>query len=69
VTRLAPDLADRYRVERELGQRGMAIVRLAEDLKRERKAAIKVLHPDRSTVSCTLRPRLPGAAATTDIES
>jgi len=36
-------LADRYRVERELGQGGMAVVYLAEDLKHHRYIALKVL--------------------------
>jgi eukaryotic-like serine/threonine-protein kinase len=48
--RLAEALADRYRVERELGQGGMATVYLAEDLKHGRKVAIKVLHPELSAV-------------------
>src|SRR5437763_5052452 len=39
-------LADRYRVERELGQGGMATVYLAHDLKHDRKVAIKVLKPE-----------------------
>ena len=43
-------LADRYRLERELGQGGMATVYLAEDLKHSRKVAIKVLHPELSAV-------------------
>jgi len=38
-------LADRYRLERELGRGGMATVYLAEDLKHRRKVAIKVLDP------------------------
>ncbi len=46
MSRLATGLADRYRVERELGQGGMATVYLAEDLKHRRNVAIKVLHPD-----------------------
>jgi serine/threonine protein kinase len=45
-TRLTAALADRYRIERELGQGGMATVYLAEDLKHRRKVAIKVLKPD-----------------------
>ena len=36
-------LQDRYRIERELGQGGMATVYLAEDLKHDRKVALKVL--------------------------
>ena len=36
-------LADRYRIERELGQGGMATVYLAEDVKHRRKVAVKVL--------------------------
>jgi hypothetical protein len=44
--RLAAALADRYRIERELGAGGMATVYLAHDLKHDRDVAIKVLHPD-----------------------
>ncbi len=43
---LSSALADRYRIERELGQGGMATVYLAHDLKHERKVAIKVLKPE-----------------------
>ena len=43
---LATALADRYRIERELGQGGMATVYLAEDLKHHRKVAVKVLRPE-----------------------
>jgi Tol biopolymer transport system component/tRNA A-37 threonylcarbamoyl transferase component Bud32 len=39
-------LADRYAIERELGQGGMATVYLAEDLKHHRKVALKVLRPE-----------------------
>ncbi|MFL5495549.1 MAG: protein kinase domain-containing protein [Gemmatimonadales bacterium] len=39
-------LADRYRIERELGRGGMARVFLAHDLKHDRPVALKVLHPD-----------------------
>ena len=45
-TRLAAALADRYVMERELGQGGMATVYLAEDLKHHRKVALKVLRPE-----------------------
>jgi len=44
--RLAAALADRYRIERELGHGGMATVYLAEDLKHHRQVAIKVLRPE-----------------------
>jgi serine/threonine-protein kinase len=44
--RLATALADRYRVQRELGAGGMATVYLAHDVRHERDVAIKVLHPD-----------------------
>ena len=46
ATRLSTALADRYRVERELGAGGMATVYLAHDLKHDRDVAIKVLHPE-----------------------
>src|SRR5450755_3816202 len=48
LVRLTAALADRYRIERELGQGGMATVYLAEDLKHERQVAIKVLREDLS---------------------
>jgi serine/threonine-protein kinase len=48
--RLAAALADRYRIERELGAGGMATVYLAEDLKHNRKVAIKVLKPELAAV-------------------
>jgi eukaryotic-like serine/threonine-protein kinase len=51
--RLAAALADRYRVERELGQGGMATVYLAEDLKHHRRVALKVLRPE---LAATLGP-------------
>jgi serine/threonine-protein kinase len=44
--RLAEALADRYRIERELGQGGMATVHLAQDIKHDRRVAIKVLRPE-----------------------
>ena len=45
-TLLPTTLADRYRVERELGRGGMAVVYLAEDLKHGRKVAVKLLKPE-----------------------
>ena len=48
--RLTTALADRYRLERELGQGGMATVYLAEDLKHGRQVAIKVLRPELAAV-------------------
>ncbi len=45
-SRLDAALAGRYRVERELGQGGMATVYLATDLKHERPVALKVLRPE-----------------------
>jgi serine/threonine-protein kinase len=43
---LAFAVADRYRIERELGAGGMATVYLAEDLKHRRKVALKVLRAE-----------------------
>ena len=44
--RVAAALAERYRVERVLGQGGMGVVFLAQDLKHDRPVALKVLRPD-----------------------
>ena len=46
LDRLTRALADRYRIDRELGRGGMAIVLLAEDLKHRRPVALKVLRPE-----------------------
>ena len=43
--RLVAALADKYRLEREIGAGGSATVYLAEDLKHHRRVAIKVLKP------------------------
>ena len=50
LARLRAALADRYRLERELGQGGMATVYLAEDLKHHRQVAVKVLRPELAAV-------------------
>src|SRR5437762_12563880 len=47
---LARSLADRYRIEREIGAGGMATVYLAEDIKHKRKVALKVLKPELAAV-------------------
>jgi serine/threonine protein kinase/tetratricopeptide (TPR) repeat protein len=46
TTSLMNTLADRYTIERILGEGGMATVHLAEELKHQRKVAIKVLKPE-----------------------
>ena len=48
--RLNAALEGRYRIERELGEGGMATVYLADDLKHERKVALKVLRPELAAV-------------------
>ena len=48
--RLTTALQDRYRIERELGQGGMATVYLAQDLRHDRQVAIKVLRPELAAV-------------------
>ena len=42
----SPTVSDRYTVERELGQGGMAVVYLARDRKHDRPVAIKILRPE-----------------------
>src|SRR6058998_3511667 len=49
-SRLSQALADRYRIERELGTGGMATVYLAADLRHDRRVAIKVLKPELAAV-------------------
>ena len=50
LPRLSEALADRYRLEKELGAGGMATVYLAQDLKHNRKVAVKVLRPELAAV-------------------
>ena len=50
VTRLNAALEGRYAIKRELGEGGMATVYLADDLKHERKVALKVLKPELAAV-------------------
>ena len=50
LPRLSEALADRYRLERELGQGGMATVYLAQDIKHDRRVAVKVLRPELAAV-------------------
>ena len=50
ATRLNAALSGRYRIESELGEGGMATVYLAEDIKHERKVALKVLKPELAAV-------------------
>ena len=50
IDRIGTALEGRYRIERELGEGGMATVYLAEDLKHDRKVALKVLKPELAAV-------------------
>src|SRR6476661_49978 len=47
---LGAALADRYKIERELGHGGMATVYLAYDLRHDRRVALKVLRPELAAV-------------------
>jgi len=46
LEQLTATLAERYRIERELGVGGMAIVYLAHDVKHNRQVALKVIKPE-----------------------
>ena len=48
--RLQSALADRYRLDREVGAGGMATVYLAEDVRHDRRVALKVLRPELAAV-------------------
>jgi len=50
TSRLSNALADRYRLERHLGEGGMATVYLAHDLKHDRKVAVKILRPELAAI-------------------
>jgi serine/threonine-protein kinase len=50
LNRLQVALADRYRIESEIGAGGMATVYLAQDLRHDRKVALKLLRPELSAV-------------------
>ena len=50
INRLNAILEERYSIERELGEGGMALVYLAEDLRHGRKVAVKVLKPEIAAV-------------------
>ena len=50
LARLTAALADRYAIQEELGAGGMATIYLAEDLKHQRKVAVKVLRPELAAV-------------------
>jgi Tol biopolymer transport system component/tRNA A-37 threonylcarbamoyl transferase component Bud32 len=50
IERLTSALAGRYRIDGEVGQGGMATVYLAQDLKHDRKVAIKVLRAELAAV-------------------
>jgi len=50
LDRLSAALADRYKIERELGQGGMATVYLAHDVKHDRQVALKVMRPELAAV-------------------
>ena len=50
LDRLTSALSDRYRIESEIGAGGMATVYLAEDVKHDRKVAVKVLRPELAAV-------------------
>jgi serine/threonine-protein kinase len=50
LAHLSAALADRYRLEREVGQGGMATVYLAHDVRHDRKVALKVLRPELSAI-------------------
>ena len=62
--RLEAALDGKYRIERKLGEGGIASVYLAEDIKHERRVALEILRPELAAVlgaerDSTIRPALP----------
>ncbi len=55
IERLTSALGGNYRIEREIGMGGMATVYLAQDLKHDRKVALKVLRPELTSAMGTDR--------------
>ena len=47
---IAAALSERYRIERQIGAGGMAVVYLAHDQKLDREVALKVLRPELGAV-------------------
>ena len=50
LSRLQTALSDRYRLDREIGAGGMATVYLAQDVRHDRRVALKVLRPELAAV-------------------
>ena len=50
IDRLAAGLENHYRIERELGAGGMALVFLARDIRHDRLVALKLLRPELSAI-------------------
>ena len=55
-------LADRYRIEREIGSGGMATVYRAHDVRHDRTVALKVLNPELAAVLTKLLEHVVDAA-------
>ena len=53
-------LADRYRIERELGRGGFAVVYLAHDLRHDSPVGLKVLHPEIAALQVNASDLTPG---------